>query len=139
MVGWNLFKSIAHAVDHAVKSFEHIVKDLGPFGVVLAASLGLPELATGAAVTLLMKAHAGDAGAKAHVKTVLARGGNWPTYMNQMAAKLKAHPDFARFSQHAKATNAAVHGLHESLGRGRRPAPPTGQSADQGDESVDAG
>jgi hypothetical protein len=116
-VGWNLFKSIAHAANAAVHTFGHIVNDLGPVGRAVAAAFALPAVAGEGAVELLMKAHAGNPAAKQHLKDVVARGGNWPEFMETMAQKLKAHPDFSAFSAHAKVTKAAVHGII---------APPTG-------------
>jgi hypothetical protein len=110
--GWNLF----HAISSAIKKFEHILVDLGPVGVVLAASFGLPDVAGAGVFALLMKAHAGDKGAKAHVQAVLARGGKWPDFLDAAAAKLAAHPQWSAFQAHVqKHVKAHTHGLIESV------------------------
>jgi hypothetical protein len=115
-VGWNLFHAISnvvhdvtHAADSVVRGFSHIMHDLGPFGVAAAAMLGLPEIAGAGMADLLMKDHAGHPEAQKRVQEVLARGGNWPTLVHQVAAKIKAHPDFKEF--HAHVVAAKVHGV----------------------------
>jgi hypothetical protein len=121
-IGWNLFHAIAHVADRAVRSFSHIVHDLGPVGMGLAASLGLPEAAGAGVFDLLMKAHAGNAAARQHVATVQARGGNWPEFLTRAASHLKAHPDFKAFSVHARVQAASA---RRSVTGVARPAPPT--------------
>jgi hypothetical protein len=107
--GWDLF----HAISSAVDKFAHIVHSLGPLGEVLAIGLGIPPGVTTGATALLMKVHAGDPKAKAHLKTVVARGANWKSYMHQLNAKLEAHPDFPTFKAHV--ATVKVHGLIESV------------------------
>jgi len=96
--GWNLFR----AVSHAMHAFDHMLKNLGPVGAALAATFGLPEAAGAGVFSLLMKAHAGDAGAKKHVQAVLARGGKWPDFLDAAAAKLEAHPQWSAFKAHVQ-------------------------------------
>jgi hypothetical protein len=107
--GWNLF----HAISSAVDKFAHIVHSLGPLGEILAIGLGIPPGVTTGATALLMKVHAGDPKAKAHLKTVVARGANWKSYMTQLEQKLLAHPDFGAFKAHV--AKVKVHGLVESV------------------------
>lgn len=107
--GWNLF----HAISSAVDKFAHIVHSLGPLGEILAIGLGIPPGVTTGATALLMKVHAGDPKAKAHLKTVVARGANWKSFMHQLNAKLEAHPDFGAFKAHV--AKVKVHGLIESV------------------------
>ncbi len=111
--GWNLF----HAISSAVKKFGHILTDLGPVGVLLAASFGLPDVAGAGVFALLMKSHAGDKGAQAHVQAVLARGGKWPDFLDAAAAKLAAHPSWGKFQAHVqKHIKAHVHGPFDPPG-----------------------
>jgi hypothetical protein len=96
--GWNLF----HAISSALKKFSHILTDLGPVGILLAASMGLPDVAGAGIFELLMKAHAGDKGAREHVKAVLARGGKWPAFIDAAAEKLRKHPQWHAFQEHVR-------------------------------------
>lgn len=111
--GWNLF----HAISSALKKFSHILTDLGPVGILIAASMGLPDVAGAGIFELLMKAHAGDKGAREHVKAVLARGGKWPAFIDAAAEKLKSHPQWHAFQAHVKKH------VHAHSPEAARPAP----------------
>jgi hypothetical protein len=95
-IGWRF------NLGHVFKSFEHILHDLGPVGVLLATSMGMPEAAGVGVFELLMKAHAGDHAAKQHVERVLARGGKWPAFLDAAAKRLKLHPSWKRFTEYAR-------------------------------------
>jgi hypothetical protein len=131
-VGWNLFKALSHAANSAVRSFAHIAHDLAGPATAAATVLGLPAVAGAGLVELLMKTHAKNPAAHQKLGEVMSRGEPWPTLVKQIAAQLKAHPDWKSFSEHAKATGKAVRGI---MGEGdwwdpvegmARPAPPTG-------------
>lgn len=104
VVGWNLFHAISSFASQALKTFQHIAKDIGPFGIIAAAMLGIPPDPTlfGGIALALMHAHAGNKSAAEHLASLANKGPKYAQLIQQVSAKLKAHPDFPAF--HALAT-----------------------------------
>jgi hypothetical protein len=129
-VGWNLFHAISHIVHdvsdaaaHAIHAFQHIAKDLGPFGFALAMSLGLPPDLGTAAATLLMASHAGDPKAKAKVKALADKSPEHRKLFEGVSDEIRHHKSFGGFHATAVAARGGVHGV-------ARPAPPRAMSND---------
>jgi peptidoglycan hydrolase-like protein with peptidoglycan-binding domain len=115
VVGWNLFHAISHIASQAVHTFQHIAHDLGPVGIALAASVGLPPevmASHGGLAALLMSAHAGHPDAKSKAHALSSQSPAWHHLILGLEEHLKAHPAFPAFHAHVQSAHAAAQHAH---------------------------